>query len=77
MWLLADQENNGIKAEFHYVCIDHTRIYGFLDQISSMGLLIPVSFLKWLSDVIYFLNFLNLTFRIEAGFITGGSVVTS
>ncbi len=56
------------------MCIDNQRLAGLFDFMVIANPSFPGDLMKQIVKYINILNFLNLTFRFEAGFIFGGSV---
>ncbi len=75
-WILADYDST-LKAEYHYFCVDNYRLDGFIDLLVQLKLKLPSDNFKSIVKILNFLNFLNLTVRLEAGLILGGQVATS
>ena len=75
-WILADYDSS-LKAEYHYFCADNERLDGFLDLLVKLNLHLPSDNLKSIVKILNFLNFLNLTVRLEAGLILGGQAATT
>ena len=57
--------------------MDHERLNGFIDLLLKLNLQLPSDNLKSIVKILNFLNFLNLTVRLEAGLILGGQVATT